>query len=736
MRIPFNRRVIGGAILLSGAWLVASPVTAEDLGLIQVESTTIDDRFENKREEASNIAVISGEEVDAAHTENIQQLLQSIPGITTEVQSGDSIKIHIRGVENQVFMGEKPGVAVVIDGVPVFERTGRVNIDLDNIESIKVIKGGASYLFGDDALAGAVIITTKRGAKQAGYRLAGEAGSFNTYKTLMRAGFAGEQGNGHIQASRRATDGYYDDSASQADYVNGKLQYYVDDSSDVSFGFEKSNRKKNSHGTVTGVTAAQDDPRSEDPAYNDYTNRYDVSLGKYYLTYSNDIGAADNILFNIYHFDDNTEYFSSPVRNTEDDYNYFNDYDQVQRGVKTEYRAGGQSIAWMAGLDLRDNSYDNKVKLIDCGGISSFVCTTGEIGNYTADGQTTEKVTAAYGEFRVKATEELVLTANGRTELLDLNYQYSDYSIYTNTVSSGDKDASFYVNSMRIGANYAAEENLDYYANYSTGFRAPSVEQLFVGGNSPTSRVLPNSDLTPEYAYNIEFGLRAKAQWFGVPVDVDAAIFQIDRKDHIQASSGQYTTGPGNVYENAADMRNRGFEISVRSDFARKWSWDVAYTYLDAEYTKYDLYNLATCTGGVTSSGSCAGWTYTPYDNAGNVVPRTPNHHLNVAVHYRPSGRWLLTGEMDAISSYYADEINQEKVDGHETFNFLINYDAKRGRYAWSVFVRIDNVFAQEYYNTVRGYYDSNYDSVYDEEDLSIVVNQGRTYAAGLSVQF
>ncbi len=110
--------------------------SAADLGVIQVESTTIDDRFENKRNEASNIGVIGGDQVDASHVENIQQLLQGIPGVTTELQAGDSLKIHIRGIENQVYMGEKPGVAVVIDGVPVFERTGRVNIDLDNIESI------------------------------------------------------------------------------------------------------------------------------------------------------------------------------------------------------------------------------------------------------------------------------------------------------------------------------------------------------------------------------------------------------------------------------------------------------------------------------------------------------------------------------------------------------------------------------------------------------------------------
>ena len=147
------------AVFSAVALLSSSTARAGDVGIIRVESTTIDDRFEAKRKEPSNIAVISGEEVDEAHSENIQQLLQSVPGITTELQSGDSLKIHIRGVENQRFMGEKPGVAVVIDGVPLFERTGRVNIDLDNIESIKVIKGGASYLFGEDALSGALIVS-------------------------------------------------------------------------------------------------------------------------------------------------------------------------------------------------------------------------------------------------------------------------------------------------------------------------------------------------------------------------------------------------------------------------------------------------------------------------------------------------------------------------------------------------------------------------------------------------
>src|SRR5574340_82245 len=177
---------------------------------VSVTSTTIDDRFDSKRGEPSNINNISGKKVDEEHGKNITEILDSIPGVTAEVQSGDSVKIMLRGVEAQRYMGEKPGVAIVIDGVPVLERTGRVNIDLDNIDSIKVIKGGASYLFGDDALSGAVVITTKRGAKMAGFTASGEAGSFRYRKGLVRAGFSRGDWVGHVQATKRESLGYHD----------------------------------------------------------------------------------------------------------------------------------------------------------------------------------------------------------------------------------------------------------------------------------------------------------------------------------------------------------------------------------------------------------------------------------------------------------------------------------------------------------------------------------------------
>lgn len=770
-RPAITRRVLAVAIASALSTAMPTMVTAEDLGLITVESTTIDDRFEAKRDEPSNIAVISGTEVDRSHTENVQQLLQSVPGLTTEFDSGDTLKIHIRGVENQRYYGEKPGVAVVIDGVPVFERTGKVNIDLDNIESIKVIKGGASYLFGDDALSGAVIITTKRGAKMAGYTADVEAGSFGFRKYLGRAGFASENISGHVQVSRREADGYYENSDYQTDYLNGKLQYYIDDASDITFGFEKSDRYKDSHGSVSGATAAKIDPKSEQPENGDYARMFDVGLEKYYITYARDITATGNLLLNAYQFSDDTAFVSAPLYGAynpdnslitdEDAYSTGNDYHQVQRGLKAEYRNAGERVAWLAALDLRANKYENQSEYIsDFKRSPSPFAPVYSAGTVTQDNSTDEQVQAVYGELKFRVTDPLTVTLNGRYDHIAFDY--------TDNQADLDLDKAFNVTSWRLGGNYALSEVSDIYANASTGFRAPTVEQLFAGDISPTGNTASNPELDPEKSTNLELGLRRKLGLMGINWDLDVAVFRIQRDDYIMASAGQYGGVPAGElqqYQNIGGMRSQGLELSLRSDPSRKFWVNVAYTFLDATYTDYKNFNLLLGnryaygptayfdpnTGG-NADGICDPAEYNPasqycvevHDNTGNDIPRVPDHHLNVGLNWRAAPHLTLTGEMDVTSSYYADELNWNEIDGHAVFNLLATYERNYGENQnWSLFARVDNLFDKDYWNTARGNYDGASpgtgnvaDGIFDEEDLSIVVNQGRTFTVGVSARF
>ena len=433
---------------LSVILLATSQAAYAEVGMlpeVSVTSTTIDDRFDSKRGEPSNINNISGKKVDERHGRNITEILESIPGVTAELQSGDSVKIELRGVEAQRYMGEKPGVAIVIDGVPVNERTGRVNIDLDNIDSIKVIKGGASYLFGEDALSGAVIITTKRGAKMAGVTASTEKGSFGYNKYLARAGFSEGNWVGHIQATKAYADDYYDQGAYSRQYWDGKLQYLIDETSDVSFGFEQAVRAKDSHGTVTGVANAWLDPRSAGGS-KDYARMYDVNLDKMNLNYAKDFGAGGNLMVAVYQYLDHTIYKSNPfgylrnadgtpqngttaasnLANFKDIYVSLNDGNQVQQGIKSEWRKGGDKVALMAGLDIRkDQDRSTSVNLItytSSGAPKSVPTSATTAGTYTADNLVSTRTNAVYGELKWEPSDPLVLTLNARYDDIAAGY--------------------------------------------------------------------------------------------------------------------------------------------------------------------------------------------------------------------------------------------------------------------------------------------------------------------------
>lgn len=719
------------------AALGSCAVGAENLGNITVDSTTIDDRFQSKKTEASTFSTIAGKDVENSHIENIQQVLQKIPGITTDVQNANQIKIHIRGVENQRYMGEKPGVAVVIDGVPVFERTGAVNIDLDNIESIKVVKGGASYLFGEDALAGAVIITTKRNTAQ-NISATLERGSFNYQKLVAEAGNTTDKYSFRIQASERKSDGYWADSEYLTRYINGKGQYFIDSTSDLTFGFEKSRREKDSHGTVGGITQANSDPKSEltgaDGSGRDFTRHYEVDLLKLHATYSKDFSSGGNLMLNGYYYGDDTAFVSSPQNYTQagvrvtssDAYTTGNDYSQAQRGVKGEYRKSGESLAYMLGFDGRNNTYKNKTSYIVNFKTAAASTTIYKAGTVTGDNKTTEEVYAPYAELKYALSDKVTLTVNGRFDKTKL--KYDDYK------NSQNLDTDFDVWSNRVGLTYAVSPNTTIFFNRSTGFRTPTIEQLFAGTTSLDSKTENNTGLKPEQSVNYDLGLRGDVTAYDNKLSYEAAIFWLTRNDYIISVIGQYaasTTANHQRYENIGSMESKGFELSVGSD-AKKPIWvDLAYTYLDAKFKDFDSFYL-----GLGNQYVPATFKQVRYSLAGKIVPRTSKHTLDTTVNAKIAQNTTVSVEHLLKSSYYADEINQLKMDGYDVVNFLIRHIQKVGKFNMEFFARIDNVFDKQYIANARASNDRNGDFKYDMEDFTAAVNPGRVWTAGLSIKF
>lgn len=683
----------------------------EDLGTITVESSTIDEKVDVKKEEVSSVTLIDAQTIENINAKNVADILNTVPGVTMTLTGTDALKIHIRGVDNQMYMGEKPGVAVVIDGVPVQETTGKINMDLDNIESIKVIKGGASYLYGNDAIAGAVVITTK---KQKGMGSASkfetEVGSFGYKKALLSTNQAFENSALHLQVSDRESDGYWDDAFVKVKSVNGKYQYYLTDTSDITVGMDFTKRETGDGNSVSGITEAETNPKSE--GYYSYGGYYDSDLTKMFITYNNDLSDDSNLMLRVHGYEDDKNY--KLARYTKD---MFEDWRQT--GAKGEYRTRLGSIAVMGGFDIQRNTMDDtSYSLVDVYRGPTLVTSVGDL---LGDSNTKEDINAIYTEIKHQTTENLTTTLNVRFD--DIAYEYED-----NLDSTYNVDPDYQITSFRLGFNYALQNNLALYSNVSTGFRAPTAGQISNNmqllADDPTLDI--PSDIDVETTYNYEIGLRGKTSG---NLSYNLSIFQLDRKDYIGRIAGSYITSDEEEesgYDNVGDMRSRGFELEIHSDKSKRFSYDLAYTYLEAEFTDYWISQQQT--------EDPDGWgpltaTYARVDLSGNTVSRSPRHTINLSMNYKVTDSFIVSPEIYYKGDYYADEANQFKQEGYVVANLRMNYAYSQ---SLEFFAKIDNLFDKSYYEFVN----VNSSALATMEDATIRVAEPRSYYFGLRYRF
>ncbi|MBU1658859.1 TonB-dependent receptor [bacterium] len=726
-------------IYLSVICALAIHATASDLGTIQVESSTIDDKFDTKAFEISSTATMQGSEVETFHAENIADVLNSIPGVTARKNEGDSNKIHIRGIATEMYMGEKPGVAIVIDGVPVQERAGSVNIDIDNIESLKVIKGGASYLYGNDALAGAIIITTKRPKNKNELLVTTEQASYGYQKYLANYNAGTENFALNVQGSYKKSDGYWENSDYWAKSLNGKLQYYIDDSSDITIGVDKSTRYENDTGSITHSTYnkttglytnnIETNPTSAGEV--GFATNYDITLDKYFITYSNDLSNNSNLMAQVYKYEDTTKNRTNPYdSNTDgvkDDHTYNAYANTDQLGLKSEFRRDGEEVASMLGVDIARNNENKNTKYrvdvqdYDRNGLPTTFHPTGEIASDTSS---KENINAIYGELKHQLIEDFVVTINARYDKIAYDY--------TNNLNSLNWKKDFFEQSYRAGATYELADKQIIFANISTGFRVPTLDQLYAGDmitSTYSGTYVNNTDIKTEKTYNFEIGFRYKTDL----LSYEASVFQLERKDVIGKSSGNYasTRGVNVYYDNMADIQNRGLEFSVNSDKSRELSFVFAYTYLHSKYTRYDAFTLI-----LNDQTTGRDYVEGVYNLAENVVPRTSNHTVYLEGNYRVIPKLMLTADVNYRSAQFADELNEIKVDGYSVVNLRANYNTQISDFNIEVFAKIENVLDEKYYMMPRATGDRNDDGLYDIRDMGLTVNPGRVYLAGLCAKF
>lgn len=159
----------------------------EDAGSIDEVVVTALGRTTEQRKLGYAVSTVKGEDIVKSSPTNFASALYGkAPGVSINTNAGggnSAVSIDIRGNMNSISFQKQP--LIVVDGVITrneevnnsgywsdqrIRGNGILDINPENIESINILKGAAaSALYGSDAAAGVVVITTKGGKGAQGF---------------------------------------------------------------------------------------------------------------------------------------------------------------------------------------------------------------------------------------------------------------------------------------------------------------------------------------------------------------------------------------------------------------------------------------------------------------------------------------------------------------------------------------------------------------------------------------
>ena len=212
---------------------------------IQLDEVVISDsKFALPIEKSGKVITkISSSDLKKRSGENIASILSSVAGVEingSQSVSGKNLGIYIRG-------GKNKQVLILIDGIPVTDASGiSFEYDLrllpvDQVESIEIMKGAASTLYGTGAATGVINIVLKKASKKqiqgnVYFNAGSNATSFSSKSSFQdfNQGFSisGNQGKFNYFSSLNSTE---TDGMSQIAPINTNLDFEGDRFSRVNY---------------------------------------------------------------------------------------------------------------------------------------------------------------------------------------------------------------------------------------------------------------------------------------------------------------------------------------------------------------------------------------------------------------------------------------------------------------------------------------------------------------------
>ena len=567
------------------------------------------------RRVTSAVEVLTEQDLTERNIKTLVEVLRLSPGLAVFQNGGPGgqANVRIRG-------GNARQTLVLIDGAIVNSATtGAFNfahLTVDNVEKIEIVRGAQSTLWGADAMGGVVNITTKRGRgplKAGGFF---EYGSFNT----LREGGHVSGGKGPVDfsltLSRWDTTGIsqsnYRRGASERDaYRNWQASSRIgvalpsDGRLDVNFRWWNSSLNiDNSFGPSDVIKARND---SEQFIFSGTYRQPLTDWWTHVLTLSRSQEALLNVhgirqrnvttgTWEVFSRDPNTiRVLANRIESQQD------------------FRLN-QYVTLTMGYQFREQTGKN-----DSSSPSSF----------------SEKIVSSHAGFsqvQLSLFDRFFATAGVR---------HDGYNTFG--------DATTY----RVTGGYLVKEtNTKLRGSYATGFRAPTVNELFWPG-------FGNPTLQPERSQSFDLGVDQFVFDDGVKISV--GYFWNRYRDLIVSPPPNYLIG------NVHSAKSQGWEVGIDLLLARDQPW-MKRLELKGHYTMTLTRNLVT---GIRLRP----W---PVDQAGLSVRYQPIDPLSMTLDFR----------------FVGERPDPQRLGSFDVLNLAVTYDVSERIEAY---VRVDNLLDEEY---------------------------------------
>jgi iron complex outermembrane receptor protein len=636
------------------------PAMAEEkqVTMEEVVVTATRDR-EEVRKVAANVTVITAKEIEASGATTVVEVLDKLESIQFRDYSGNSSQavIDMRG-----FGGDNPygKTLVMLDGRkmnrPDMSSINWLQIPLDNIQRIEIVRGANSVLYGDAAIGGVINIITKKGEGKPKFNASVIAGSYGLHNERVGVTGSEDKWTYALTGENNFNSGYRERSklSSQAGGVN--VGYDASDWFNVSAGLSFNKTDYQMPGALTKAQMDQD-RRQYQPATpanwanaapdDDGSDKYtSINLGM--KSFLGSFGQMDvNFMFGRKNLQTNMPSYT---------FNKYSNTDMDTYGITPKYILAKDILGFknklILGLDYYNEPYKKEI----------FSNRERSVKTNWADLKKDSLGYYVRDEFSL--LKNLILSAGYRSERATINASNTDTLTPANNFT--DRTKTYNAEAYEAGLTWLVGKQSKIFTKYATVYRFPFLDEVASFNGFGGELFLQN--LEKEKGTSVELGTEV------YPIDnlkIGLTLYRIDMEDEIQYV---YVTPWSGYNQNIGKSRHDGAEISL------SYLWEKR-ARLYGNFT----YHMATVEDGA--------------DNK-KELPLVPNRMANAGVEiFLPYGL-MLRPEMRYVSDAFLsgdNDNNTDKLESYTLYNLYLFYKPSVGKVKVTAFFGVENLTDVKY---------------------------------------